>query len=254
MNIQELLKESKERCPQCGMSDCTCAPGTCKCKPIAGWIPNKGFKKQGVGEGYVPINKYTPSGNRGPTGGLPDFNPMAGMHDTIFNKAGRGIRRMKGKDPYGRDDRVHYDWDTIDNKHKNLVSPENYWSREYSNAVNNLNQAEKELANDPKDKYSNHKDNIKYYTNHIAKIKDLLASNGVAVPPVSEQQGVAEDHEIQMADSELKSIYQNSRKLLRLIKHYSEQEGLEAWQQSKITKAADYLNSVLQAVSGQQKR
>jgi hypothetical protein len=67
-------------------------------------------------------------------------------------------------------------------------------------------------------------------------------------------QGVAEDHEIQMADSELKSIYQNSRKLLRLIKHYSEQEGLEAWQQSKITKAADYLNSVLQAVSGQQTR
>jgi hypothetical protein len=112
MNIRELITESKERCPQCGMTDCTCAPGTCKCKPIAGWIPNKGFKKQVT----------------------------------------------------------------------------------------------------------------------------------------------AEDHEIQMADSELKSIYQNSRKLLRLIKHYSEQEGLEAWQQSKITKAADYLNSVLQAVSGQQTR
>jgi len=144
--------------------------------------------EQGVEEGYVPINKYTPSGNSGPVDGAPNFNPMAGMHDTIFNKAGRGIRRMKGKDPYGRDDRVHYDWDTIDNKHKNLVSPENYWSREYSNAVNELNKANKELANDPKDKYSNHKDNIKYYTNHIAKIKELLASNGVAVP----QQGVAE--------------------------------------------------------------
>jgi len=63
-----------------------------------------------------------------------------------------------------------------------------------------------------------------------------------------------EDHEIQMADSELKSIYHNSRKLLKLIQHYSEQDGLEAWQQSKITKAADYLNSVLQAVSGQQTR
>ena len=33
------------RCPQCGMSNCTCAPGKCKCKPIDGWIPNKGFKK-----------------------------------------------------------------------------------------------------------------------------------------------------------------------------------------------------------------
>ena len=39
------VAESKERCPQCGMTDCTCSPGQCKCKPIAGWIPNKGFKK-----------------------------------------------------------------------------------------------------------------------------------------------------------------------------------------------------------------
>ena len=27
------------------MTNCSCKPGTCKCKPIAGWIPNKGFKK-----------------------------------------------------------------------------------------------------------------------------------------------------------------------------------------------------------------
>jgi len=41
----ESVAESKERCPQCGMPDCTCAPGKCKCKPIAGWVPGKGFKK-----------------------------------------------------------------------------------------------------------------------------------------------------------------------------------------------------------------
>ena len=63
---------------------------------------------------------------------------------------------------------------------------------------------------------------------------------------------VAEDHEIQMADSELQSIAKNAVHLLDLIKHYSEQEGLQAWQQSKITKAADYLNSVLQSISGEQ--
>ena len=48
-----LVAESKERCPQCGMTNCTCSPGKCKCKPVAGWIPNKGFKKvaeQGVAE------------------------------------------------------------------------------------------------------------------------------------------------------------------------------------------------------------
>lgn len=34
-----------DRCPQCGMKGCTCSPGKCKCKPIAGWVPNKGFQK-----------------------------------------------------------------------------------------------------------------------------------------------------------------------------------------------------------------
>jgi hypothetical protein len=61
-----------------------------------------------------------------------------------------------------------------------------------------------------------------------------------------------EDHEIQMAGSELQSIAKNAVHLLDLVKKYSEQEGLQAWQQSKITKAADYLNSVLQSVNGEQ--
>jgi hypothetical protein len=67
--------------------------------------------------------------------------------------------------------------------------------------------------------------------------------------PVSE--GV-EDHEIKMASSELQSIAKNAVHLLDLVRKYSEQEGLQAWQQSKITKAADYLNSVLQSISGEQ--
>ena len=41
----ESIQESKQRCKQCGMTDCSCRPGTCKCKPIKGWIPNKGFQK-----------------------------------------------------------------------------------------------------------------------------------------------------------------------------------------------------------------
>jgi nicotinamide mononucleotide adenylyltransferase len=43
---QKSVAESKaKRCMQCGMTNCSCKPGTCKCKPIAGWIPNKGFKQ-----------------------------------------------------------------------------------------------------------------------------------------------------------------------------------------------------------------
>ena len=75
---------------------------------------------------------------------------------------------------------------------------------------------------------------------------------GIRVNNCVPNEGVSEDHEIQMASSELQSIAKNAVHLLDLVRRYSEQEGLEAWQQSKITKAADYLNSVLQAVSGEQ--
>jgi hypothetical protein len=61
-----------------------------------------------------------------------------------------------------------------------------------------------------------------------------------------------EDHEISMASNELKSIYANAKKLLGLVQQYGEHGDLEAWQQSKITKAADYLYSVLQSIEGEQ--
>lgn len=60
------------------------------------------------------------------------------------------------------------------------------------------------------------------------------------------------DHEISMAGNELQSIIGDAKKLLVLIKRYSETEGLEAWQQSKITKAADYIASVLRSIGGEQ--
>jgi hypothetical protein len=42
----ESIAESEEkRCRQCGMKNCKCPGDSCKCKPIAGWIPGKGFKK-----------------------------------------------------------------------------------------------------------------------------------------------------------------------------------------------------------------
>jgi len=53
----ESIQESKQRCKQCGMTDCSCKPGTCKCKPIKGWIPNKGFRKA-VAE--QQLNEFAP--------------------------------------------------------------------------------------------------------------------------------------------------------------------------------------------------
>jgi len=67
MRITEFIneskkEESKKRCKQCGMTNCSCKPGTCKCKPIEGWIPNKGFRKA-MAEG---LNEFAPaSGDNG---------------------------------------------------------------------------------------------------------------------------------------------------------------------------------------------
>ena len=61
------------------------------------------------------------------------------------------------------------------------------------------------------------------------------------------------DHEVQMARGELYKIADYAIKLHGLLKNVSEAEGLEAWQQSKITKAADYIGSVYHALEYDQK-
>lgn len=57
------------------------------------------------------------------------------------------------------------------------------------------------------------------------------------------------DHEVQMARSELYKLSKYSMKLHDLLKSVSESEGLQAWQQSYITKAADYIDAVYHDLS-----
>ena len=52
------------------------------------------------------------------------------------------------------------------------------------------------------------------------------------------------DHEVQMARSQLYKIAKYSIKLHEMLKNIGEEEGLEGWVQSKITKSADYIGSV----------
>ena len=52
------------------------------------------------------------------------------------------------------------------------------------------------------------------------------------------------DHEVQMARSDLYKLAKYSIKLHEMLKNVSEAEGIEGWQQAKITKAADYISSV----------
>lgn len=55
---------------------------------------------------------------------------------------------------------------------------------------------------------------------------------------------VERDHEVQMARSDLYKLAKYAIKLHEMLKGVSEAQGLEGWQQSKITKAADYISSV----------
>lgn len=57
------------------------------------------------------------------------------------------------------------------------------------------------------------------------------------------------DHEVQMARSELYKLAEYAIKLHDMLKSISEAEGLEGWQQAKITKASDYISSVYHALS-----
>ena len=56
------------------------------------------------------------------------------------------------------------------------------------------------------------------------------------------------DHEVQMARSDLYKIAKYAIKLHEMMKNVSEAEGIEGWQQAKITKAADYISSVYHAL------
>lgn len=56
------------------------------------------------------------------------------------------------------------------------------------------------------------------------------------------------DHEVQMARADLYKIAKYAIKLHELLKNVSEAEGIEGWQQAKITKAADYIGSVYHAL------
>jgi hypothetical protein len=52
------------------------------------------------------------------------------------------------------------------------------------------------------------------------------------------------DHEVQMARADLYKIAKYAIQLHEMLKGVSEAEGIEGWQQAKITKAADYIGSV----------
>ena len=74
---------------------------------------------------------------------------------------------------------------------------------------------------------------------------------GIIKEAVMTSSGVQGDYEGDMARGELQAIIANAQDLLSQIEEKTE---LEAWVQSKITKAADYISSVRNYMQGQQHR
>jgi hypothetical protein len=70
-----------------------------------------------------------------------------------------------------------------------------------------------------------------------------IVENGIIFDPHSNAPR-AEDHEVKMARSELYRAGKSAMALHGMLKSVSERQGLEGWVQAKITKAADYLESV----------
>jgi hypothetical protein len=56
------------------------------------------------------------------------------------------------------------------------------------------------------------------------------------------------DHEVEMARSELYAAAKDAMRIFKLLKDRSEEDGLMGWQQSYITLASDYLNSVADSI------
>ena len=89
-------------------------------------------------------------------------------------------------------------------------------------------------------------------------IQYVLWSNSMSNKKVQEGLGeladMAErDHEVQMARADLYKIAKYAIKLHDMLKGVSEAEGIEGWQQSKITKAADYIGSVYHSLDYEMK-
>ena len=72
------------------------------------------------------------------------------------------------------------------------------------------------------------------------KAKDIIEEGILSDMAAKSEQ----DHEIQMARGQLYKTAKYSIELHNMLKSISEEQGLEAWVQAKITKAADYLGAV----------
>jgi hypothetical protein len=78
----------------------------------------------------------------------------------------------------------------------------------------------------------------------IRKLAGLANNNASATGQRVVGEAGELDHEVEMARQQVYSSAQNAIRIYELLTHINEQQGLEGWVQSYLTKAADYLSAV----------
>lgn len=78
------------------------------------------------------------------------------------------------------------------------------------------------------------------------KSKEFLKEN-LAI----DAQAMHQDHEVQMAREELYHTASSAIKIHKMLKHVSEEQGIEGWVAEKITLAGDYMHTVADYLEGQ---
>jgi hypothetical protein len=229
---KESIAESEGRCMQCGMKDCKCPGTSCKCKPIAGWVPGKGFKKamdeaanaaqqaaiaiakkkkQGVEEEWS--KKYKSSINCSHPKGFSQKAHCAGK-----KKHNESMMTMEAVCPDCGMCQTHGNISEIKKGAKDSNGVSSCWSGYHAAGTKKGRNG--------------------------GQVRNCVPNEGIAENP-----DWYNDEANSMSSSQLKSLYKHAMKLRQAVKQMQAQgDTLEPWQQSKVTKAADYLDAVFNAV------
>jgi hypothetical protein len=83
--------------------------------------------------------------------------------------------------------------------------------------------------------------------NKLIQLLETVSPNINEFPPGA--QSMEEDHEVEMAESQINQIVRNAERIREMLKTLSPNDDIEAWIQSKLTLADDYLVSVARAMA-----
>lgn len=100
--------------------------------------------------------------------------------------------------------------------------------------------------------------NFKNETRYVLESASAGATSSGAIATINSPQkkiikrnmeNLEVDHEVEMAREDLHHLVAQAIRLQKILSRVSEIQGLEGWQQAKITKASDYINSVFKSLN-----